>query len=124
MRFRLSRASGEPDLELARVHAKIAAPRRGTITWTLDLRAYPQRAIADAARAWSARAAQEYASLALFTELATHVQVLGLPLDWSGAFARMISDEVRHTELAARMTELTGGAPPQIDPARLHLPAH
>jgi hypothetical protein len=47
-----------------------------------------------------------------------------LPLDWSGAFARIIADEVRHTELAVHMTELFGGAPARVETADLHLPVH
>jgi hypothetical protein len=48
--------------------------------------------------------------------------VLGAPLDWSGAFARMIADEVRHTDLCLRMCETLGRpAAPEIDAADLHL---
>jgi hypothetical protein len=123
-RFELRRATGDPELDLARAHALVAAPRRGAIRWELDLSAYDPRVLSDAADAWQARATQEYTSLALFTQLASQIHVLGLPLDWSGAFARMIGDEVRHTELAARMTELLGGAPAKVDAHDLHLPVH
>jgi hypothetical protein len=124
MRFELRRKTGDPELDLARAHALVAAPRRGTIRWTLDRAAYDARVLREAAEAWKARATQEYTSLALFTQLASQVHVLGLPLDWSGAFARMIADEVRHTELAARMTELLGGSPARVEAAELHLPVH
>jgi hypothetical protein len=61
-------------------------------------------------------------SLALFTELASELHALGAPLDWSGAFARMIADEVRHTDLCVRMCEALGReAAPEIDPRELHL---
>ena len=120
--FRLRRTTGEEDLHLSRAHAKVVGPRRGTIRWELEREAYDANVLAAAARAWRARALQEYTSLALFTQLASQVHLLGLPLDWSGAFVRMTSDEVRHTELAARMTELLGGTLPDVDPRRLHLP--
>jgi hypothetical protein len=124
MPFELRRTTGVPELDLSRAHALVAAPRRGAIRWELDRAKYASRTLREAAAAWQARATQEYTSLALFTQLASQVHVLGLPLDWSGAFARMIGDEVRHTELAARMTELLGGAPAKVDAATLHLPVH
>ncbi len=121
-RFDLRRATGARALELAREHAKIVLPRRGTIRWELDRRAFDPAALAVAADAWRARAMQEYHSLAMFTQLSSQLHLLGPPLDWSGAFARMIADEVRHTELAARMAELCGGGPVEIAPETLHLP--
>ena len=125
MTFRLRRASVEGgELELAAEHALIVRPRRGEIRWDdFDRAAYPAPLLARAAREWRERARQEYASLALFTELASQVHVLGAPLDWSGAFARMIADEVRHTEICARFAELLEpGAPVEIDETELHLP--
>ena len=115
---------GENDLELAQAHAQIAAPRRGTIAWDdFDPAAYTPEILAAAADAWRARVGQEYHSLALFTQISSQIHLLGAPLDWAGAFARMIGDEVRHTELCARMAELLGpGTPVEIEPSRLHLP--
>jgi hypothetical protein len=124
MPFELRRTTGHPELELARAHAAVAAPRRGKIRWELDREAFEAKALRAAAGAWRARAVQEYTSLALFTQLASQVHVLGLPLDWSGGFARMIADEVRHAELCARMTELLAGAPPRVDESTLHLPVY
>jgi hypothetical protein len=61
-------------------------------------------------------------SLALFTELTGQLHLLGAPLDWSGAFARMIADEVRHTDLCLGMCEALGRpASPEIEPEDLHL---
>jgi hypothetical protein len=61
--------------------------------------------------------------MALFTQLASQVHLLGAPLDWSGALARMIADEVRHTELCARMAEVLSPATTvRIDESTLHLP--
>src|SRR5437870_2154861 len=104
MMVRLRRATDAGDLELAAEHAKIAAPRRGTIRWELPRADFEAEDLARAADAWRARAAQEYHSLALFTQLSAQLHELVAPLDWAGAFARMIADEVRHTDIALRMT--------------------
>jgi hypothetical protein len=123
--FDLRLASADDDLELAQEHAAIAAPRRGTIAWTaFDPSAHPPEVLRIAAADWRERARQEYHSLALFTQLASQVHLLGAPLDWSGAFARMIADEVRHTDLCLRFASLLEPAGPQppIVAADLHLP--
>ena len=125
MTFRLRRASEErAELDLAVEHAAIAAPRRGAIDWGgFERASHPAAILTAAARDWRERARQEYGSLALFTQLASQVHLVGAPLDWSGAFARMIADEVRHTELCARFAaELEPGVPIEIDEAELHLP--
>ena len=128
MTFRLRRSSVEAaeagDLTLAAEHARIVAPRRGEVGWgAFDRAAYAPDLLAAAAGEWRERARQEYGSLTLFTQLASQVHLLGAPLDWSGAFARMIADEVRHTELCARFAEvLEPGVPVSIDEGALHLP--
>jgi hypothetical protein len=115
-------ATDAAGLELSAEHAKIAAPRRGTIRWELPRTAFTEAQLAAAAAAWRARAAQEYHSLALFTQLSGQLHQLVAPLDWAGAFARMIADEVRHTDIALRMTALCGGTPAEVEPGALHLP--
>jgi hypothetical protein len=123
--FRLRRSSVDGGgLELAVEHALIAAPRRGEIAWSdFDRAAYAPPVLAAAAAEWRERARQEYASLALVTRLASQVHLLGAPLDWSGAFARVIADEVRHTELCARLADLLEpGAGVEIEETDLHLP--
>ncbi len=106
--FALRRVSGGA-LALTREHELIAAPRHGSIRWTeFDPRAFDEPTLAAAADLWAARAEQELHSLALFTDLASQLQRLGAPLDWSGACARMIADEVRHTDLCLRMCEALG----------------
>lgn len=125
MTFRLRRASvEETGLNLTAEHAAVTAPRRGEVRWgSFDRAAYPSAVLAAAAAEWRERARQEYTSLALFTQLASQVHLLGAPLDWSGAFARMIADEVRHTELCARFADvIEPGAPVEIDERDLHLP--
>ena len=126
MTFRLRRASVDEgaELELAKEHAAISSPRRGSIHWeSFDRAACLPAVLAPAAAQWRERARQEYASLALFTELASQMHLLGAPLDWSGTLARMVADEVRHTELCARFAErLEPGVPVEIDETQLHLP--
>jgi hypothetical protein len=124
LQFPLRRRTDAPELELSREHEVVAAPRRGQITWqAFDREAWPEAALRAAAADWRERARTEYCSLALFTQLASCVQRLGAPLDWAGAFARMIADEVRHAELSARMAETLGGSEPAaIDPEDLQLP--
>ncbi len=120
--YALRRLSG-PDLALTHEHEAIAQPRRGAVDWqAFDASAYSPRDLDAAASLWQARAVQEMHSLALFTELASKLHLLGAPLDWSGAFARMMADEVRHTDLCLRMCEALGRpAAPEIDPEALHL---
>ncbi len=125
MTFRLRRQSpSSTELELADEHAKVVSPRRGLIDWGgFDRAAFAPALLAEPASVWRERARQEYASLALFTQLASQVHVLGAPLDWSGALARMIADEVRHTELCARFAEaLLPGEAIELDEKALHLP--
>jgi hypothetical protein len=111
------------DLSLTREHEAIVRPRKGEVRWeAFDRSAYDVGVLDQAAALWSTRAEQEMHSLALFTELASQLHLLGAPLDWSGAFARMIADEVRHTDLCMRMCEVLGRpASPQIDSSKLHL---
>lgn len=120
--YQLRRSSGD-DLALHREHRAIAKPRRGEIDWaSFDPSAYDAATLDAAARLWAHRALQETHSLALFTELLGHLHKLGAPLDWSGAFARMIADEVRHADLCLGMCEALGRpASPAIDPRELHL---
>ena len=125
MPFALRRTSGLPDEQLAltTVHEEIAAPRKGKVQFAA-FRAdqYSPRSLELAAHAWSTRALQEYYSLALFTQISSQLHLLGVPLDWCGAFARMIEDEVRHTDLCLRMCDALGRpASPVIDEAELHL---
>lgn len=121
--YRLQRTSGDDALALTDEHAKIALPRKGEVRWdAFDRSAYADDVLDRAADLWRTRAVQEMHSLALFTEIAGKLHLLGAPLDWSGAFARMIADEVRHTDLCLRMCEALGRpAAPEIAPNDLHL---
>jgi hypothetical protein len=122
-RFALLRVSAEK-LALTDAHEQVVLPRKGIVRWdAFERRDYPQEALHDAAELWNARAVQELHSLTLFTQLASQLQVLGAPLDWSGAFARMIADETRHTDLCLRMCEALGHpCSPEIEAESLQLP--
>lgn len=122
MSFALRRTS-DGELELTSQHEAIVAPRRGQLDWASFRAAdYATEELDRAAVAWQVRALQEFHSLALFTQLTSQLHLLGAPLDWSGAFARMIADEVRHTDLCLRMCETLGRpAPPTIEETELHL---
>jgi len=123
--YRLRRTSSESDdrLALTEEHEAIARPRKGEIRWdAFDRAAHADHVLDAAADLWRTRAIQEMHSLALFTELASKLHLFGAPLDWSGAFARMIADEVRHTDLCLKMCEALGRpAAPEIEPDALHL---
>lgn len=121
--FALRRVSAET-LALTDVHEQIVLPRKGAVHWhALGAEGYEPAALREAAELWEARAVQELHSLALFTQLASQLQVLGAPLDWSGAFARMIADETRHTDLCLRMCEALGHpCSPEIEAESLQLP--
>ena len=122
MPFLLRRVTGG-ELSLTQEHDKIVAPRRGVIDFAaFDSASFSPDELDRAAVAWKTRALQEFHSLALFTQLSTQIHLLGAPLDWCGAFARMIADEVRHTDLCLRMCEALGRpAAPEISEAELHL---
>ncbi len=123
MTFALRRTSDAGDLALTREHDVIALPRRGRVDWAaFDASAFDRDVLDRAGRAWGTRALQEFHSLALFTDLASKLQLLGAPLDWSGAFARMIADEARHTDLCLRLCDVLGRpATPAIDENTLRL---
>ena len=122
MSFALRRSS-DGELELTRQHDAVVAPRKGTVDWEAFRQAdFSADELDRAAAAWQVRALQEFHSLALFTQLTSQLHLLGAPLDWSGAFARMIADEVRHTDLCLRMCGSLGRpAPPTIQETELHL---
>jgi hypothetical protein len=123
--FRLRRSSGDgEELELTVAHSGIVKPRRFEIAWgNFDRLSFGAEELREAAGQWRERARQEYASMAVFTQLASQMHVLGVPLDWSGALARMISDEVRHTELCARFAELLEPhVAIELDEGGIHLP--
>ncbi|CAN5613181.1 hypothetical protein BH09MYX1_BH09MYX1_63040 [soil metagenome] len=122
MAFSLVRSTGG-ELSLTDEHEALVLPRRGSIDWESFRRADYDTATLDAAGdAWRVRALQEYHSLALFTQLSSQLHLLGAPLDWSGAFARMIVDEVRHTDVCMKMCAALGReASPSIIESDLHL---
>jgi hypothetical protein len=122
MPFALVRATGG-ELSLTDEHEALVLPRRGAVDWAAFRAAdFEPHVLDTAADAWRVRALQEFHSLALFTQLSSQLHLLGAPLDWSGAFARMIVDEVRHTDLCMKMCAALGRpASPTIVENELHL---
>ena len=97
-------------LGLTREHELVTLPRKGTIDWASFNRSqFDEASLENARTLWSHRAFTEFHSLTQFTQLASQLHLLGAPLDWSGAFARMVSDEVRHAELCLHMVQALGG---------------
>jgi len=104
------RTDTDEPLGLTREHELVVRPRKGEVHWDqFDARDFEPAHLEAARTLWRHRAFTEFHSLTHFTQLASHVQRLGLPLEWSGAFVRMCGDEVRHTELCLRMLEALGG---------------
>lgn len=119
----LLRRTSDAELMLTTEHEVIARPRKNQIDWdAFSLQDFSAEQIEDAADNWQERAIQEFHSLALFSQLNTQIHLLGAPLDWSGAFARMIADEVRHTDLCLKFCDKLGRAQgPLLQQDELHL---
>ncbi|MEZ4368616.1 MAG: ferritin-like domain-containing protein [Kofleriaceae bacterium] len=115
--YGLRRTSGA-SLALTAEHDALVRPRRRRIDWAaFDPAGHDARALDAAAALWAGRARQELCSLAHVGELATVARRLGAPLDWSGALARVSTDEVRHVDLCLRLCEALGRPEvPTVDP--------
>jgi hypothetical protein len=108
--FTLRRTSGIAELTLTREHERLVTPPKGPVDWaSFDRAAFTPAQLQQAASDWHARAFTEFHSLTHFTQLASQLQRLGAPLDWSGAMLRMATDEARHADLCLRFTALVGG---------------
>lgn len=70
---------------------------------------YPHDDIAAARYTWATRIADEYRSVAIFSELLGLVVDLEAPLALSCAIQRLIGDELRHTAVTAQVVEWLGG---------------
>lgn len=110
MTLTLRRTSGVDELTLTREHERLVASTSAALDWrSFDRAAFSPEQLARAVADWRARAFTEFHSLTHFTQLASQVQRLGAPLDWSGAMLRMAADEARHTDLCLRFTAALGG---------------
>lgn len=70
-----------------------------------DPAAYPAPLRRDAALQWAGRARAEYGSIHQFTQLGHALCEARAPAQLLGALSRLITDEVRHTELCGRTAE-------------------
>ena len=69
---------------------------------------YDPRAVERAQRMWSVRMESEHRSTAVFTAMVPQLMEAGAPLDTKAVVLRMAQDELRHTEVCARVIEALG----------------
>ena len=89
--------------------ARRLAPRRA---WLEEL-PWDERLpddVGDARVVWTRTAFNEYASAAAFAEIATLLLACGAPIDLVAAAGDFVVDEIVHTEAAARLAAVLGGA--------------
>ena len=70
---------------------------------------YDPRAVERAQRMWLVRMESEHRSTAVFTAMVPQLMEAGAPLDAKAVVLRMAQDELRHTEICARVIEGLGG---------------
>lgn len=123
MTFTLRRTSGVDELKLTREHERVT---NVALDWSsFRLGDFDPTRAREAAADWHTRAFTEFHSLTHFTQLASQLQRLGAPLDWSGAMLRMATDEARHADLCLRVSEALGGpASLEADPEQLMRSEH
>lgn len=95
---------------LSRTSERLASMHRAQVhraPWpdfdAFDRGAYDAEIRRAAAAQWAGRARAEHGSVQQFTALAHALTEARAPLEMLGALARLITDEVRHAELCARM---------------------
>ncbi len=82
-----------------------------------SLEPFTAEQVAFAARAWTMKAEEEHHSAATFADLLSlFVDVTHVPLDLSGTIARVVADELRHTELCLELARRYGASPPRARP--------
>src|SRR5436305_14981140 len=81
------------------------APTRATFAGKL----YDPRAVERAQRMWLVRMESEHRSTAVFTAMVPQLMEAGAPLDAKAVVLRMAQDELRHTEICARVIEALAG---------------
>jgi hypothetical protein len=69
-----------------------------------------------AARAWTMKAEEEHHSAAIFADLLSLFVDTGIPLDLLGCIARVVEDELRHTELCLDLARRFRTEPPRARP--------
>ena len=67
--------------------------------------------LGSAAAGWQSLLATEYESIVISSWMTSALSRLGAPLDFIGAFGRVVEDEIRHVDLCAEMVQTFGGNP-------------
>ncbi|MBL8950155.1 MAG: ferritin-like domain-containing protein [Myxococcaceae bacterium] len=111
--FELEWLGGAPEARFRKRRPGIEALPWGTLTGAgIDT--------AEARRVWTNGAFTEYASAAAFTAMAAAFLECGAPIDLTAAASDCATDELFHTELAARLVMELGGAWPfDVDLAKV-----
>jgi hypothetical protein len=108
---------------LRRFVAELEATAPRPVTARVDRARHAAEAIDAARLAWAGRIYDEYRSVAIFSELLRLLTDLEAPFAALCAVQRLIGDELRHTELTARVVEWLGGMDDlEIDLADAGLP--
>ncbi len=90
-----------------------------------DASAYSPALLARLRALWLHRMESEHRSAAVFASLAWQFMEAGAPLDMKAMALSMAQDELRHTELCARVVEAVGGvARIEVDRATSLMPEH
>lgn len=81
-----------------------------------DLGGFAEPQIRFASQAWTMRGEQEHRSASVFAEATSLLVDTGAPLDVVTALARIVADELAHTEICARMARAFAADPPAFTP--------
>jgi hypothetical protein len=107
---------------LARIHRQQIERDRWPDFAGFDPSRYDRELRRDAARQWAARARAEHGSIHQFSAVAHALCEARVGLELLGALSRLITDEVRHVDLCARMALACDPDGPRDDPERFVWP--
>lgn len=107
---------------LARIHRQQIERDRWPDFAAFDPGRYEPALRRDAARQWGARARAEHGSVHQFSAVTRALCEARVGIELLGALSRLITDEVRHVELCARMALACHPEGPQDDPQLFRWP--
>ncbi len=107
---------------LAAIHRDQVRRRGWPEFEAFDPRAYPLEQRKASARQWMRRAREEHGSIFEFTQVSHALTGARAPLEMLGALSRLITDEVRHAEICARMATAVWPEGPSDEPATFAWP--